>query len=237
MNSEIQKPRHVVITPDWNRRWAQKLWLKKIAWHIAWHEKIIEVIWWANDRVIECLTIWGLSKTNVLKRDEDEIKWILELVNQLPTLLPFLQDNNSRFINIWDMSVFPSKTQVLLNDIQVQTKNNSWMKLVIALAYSWLDEIVRATKKILSAWLNPSDIDEHKYKEFLDWWLDIPDPDLNIRTWIHEWTLCTRHSWIYLSWATNMEYVNHKILWPDYTEEQFDKDLLEFSKAERTKWK
>lgn len=236
MESETQKPSHIVITPDWNRRWAKKNGVEKIEWHIAWYKKIKEVIWWANDRVIECLTVWWLSKTNVIKRDKNEIKWILKIVNELSKLLPLLQKNNIKFINIGDIKIFPALTQWLLNSIQEKTKDNTWMKLVIALGYSWLDDNIRAIRKILLAGLNPNEIDELKFKEFLDWGLEIPDPDLNIRTWIHNWTLCTRHSWIYLPRATDMEHINHQVLWPDYTEKQFDEDLLQFSKTERTKW-
>jgi len=237
MNLDIQKPKHIVITPDWNRRWAKERLIPTIAWHFAWHEKVKDIIEWANDKVIECLTIWWLSKENVIERDKEEIKWILKLVNQLPKLLPFLKENNSKFINIGDMSVFPEETQVLLNNIQEDTKNNTWMKLVIALAYSWLDEIIRTYKKINIAGLDIADINDIKFKEFLDWGLEIPDPDLNIRTWIHNWTNCTRHSWIYLARSTSTEYLSHKTLWPDYTKEQFEADLVDFAKTKRTKWK
>ncbi len=236
MKLDENKPRHIVITPDWNRRRAEEHWLEKIEWHIAWYEKIKEVIWWANERLIECMTVWGLSKSNVIKRDEQEIKWILRIISKLTNLLPLLMKNNIKFINIWDIWMFPNHTQMLLNYIQEQTKNNTWMKLVIALAYSWLDDIVRAINKIWLSEIDLKEINEEKFKEFLDWGLEIPDPDLNIRTWIHKDTLCTRHSWIYLPRATDTEYINHQILWPDYTENQFDIDLLEFSKTERTKW-
>ena len=237
MSLDIQKPRHIAITPDWNRRWAKEKWQPVIMWHIAWYEKIKEVIWWANDRVIECLTIWGLSKSNVLEREEKEIKWIIQLVNNLTTLIPVLHKNNAKFINIGDIRLFPLETQKLLMGIEEETKDNGWMKLAIALGYSWLDEIIRAHKKINKAWLDSENMDEQEFKKYLDWWLDLPDLDLNIRTWIHNWTDCTRHSWIHLARSTHTEYLNHKFLWPDYTEEQFDIDLEEFSKTKRTKWK
>ncbi len=236
MSLDIQKPRHIAITPDWNGRWARENNLDTIEWHIAWYEKIKEVIWWANDRVIECLTIWGLSDDNILKRDEKEIKGIIQLINHLPELLPVLHKNNSKFINIWDITLFPEETQKLLMGIEDETKDNQWMKLAIALGYGWLDDFIRAINKRITAWFGNIHINKTELKKYLDWWLDLPDPDLSIRTWSHEWTDCTRGSWIYLPRSTHTECINHKILWPDYTEEQFDIDLKEFSKTKRTKW-
>jgi undecaprenyl diphosphate synthase len=237
MSLDIQKPRHIAITPDWNRRWAREKWVDISMWHFAWYEKIKEVIGWANDRVIECLTIWWLSRENVLKRDEKEKEWLFKLINNLTDLLPLLQERNTKFINIWDIRLFPLETQKLLMGIEEETKDNEWMKLAIALGYSWLDEIIRAINRRIDAWYGNKHINETELTKYSDWGLDIPDPDLSIRTWIHNWTDCTRHSWIHLAKSTHTEYLNHKILWPDYTEEQFDIDLQEFSKTKRTKWK
>lgn len=237
MKLEENKPSHIAIIPDWNRRRARNRKMPDLLWHREWYEKIKKVIWWANDRVIECLTVWWLSKENVLDRDPEEVKGLLKLVNKLNDLLPMMQKENIKFINIWDIELFSAKTIELLKSIEEKTKDNTWMKLVIWLWYSWLDEITRATKKIVEAGLSVGDINENEFKKYLDWWLEIPDPDLIIRTWIHNWTDCVRHSWIHLARSTSSEYIFTKTLWPDFTEFEFQKAIVEFNKTKRTKWK
>ncbi|MFA5917715.1 MAG: polyprenyl diphosphate synthase [Candidatus Gracilibacteria bacterium] len=237
MSLDIQKPRHIAITPDGNRRWAREKGVDISMGHFAGYEKIKEVIGWANDRVIECLTIWGLSRENVLKRDEKEKEGLFKLINNLTDLLPLLQERNTKFINIGDIRLFPLETQKLLMGIEEETKDNEGMKLAIALGYSGLDEIIRAINRRIDAGYGNKHINETELTKYSDGGLDIPDPDLSIRTGIHNGTDCTRHSGIHLAKSTHTEYLNHKILWPDYTEEQFDIDLQEFSKTKRTKGK
>lgn len=237
MKLDENNPRHIAITPDWNRRRARNRKMPDLVWHREWYEKIKKVIWWANDRVIECLTVWWLSKENVLERNQEEIKGLLKLVWKLNKLLPMMQKENIKFINIWDIELFSPDTQKLLKSIEEQTISNTWMKLVIWLWYSWLDEITRATKKIVEAGLSVWDINENEFKKYLDGWLEIPDPDLIIRTWIHNWTECYRHSWIHLARSTSSEYFFTKTLWPDFNEFEFQKAIEEFMKTKRTKWK
>ena len=140
---------HLWIIMDWNRRWAKNRFLPTIMWHKAWFDnavKIISFAWWNTE--ITHLTLWALSKENLVKRDSEEIAWIIKLIEKLQDLLPDLQKNNIKFETIWDIEKLPIESQKVLQNLKDETKSNSWMKLIAALVYSWQDEIVRATKKI-----------------------------------------------------------------------------------------
>lgn len=238
MSLDIKKQIHTAIVMDWSRRQAIKKKESILSWHKAWFEKSIEIIeHLVKSKVVSCLTLWALSIENLKERNPIELSWIMKLINKLQDLLPSLQKNNIKFDTIWDIAKLPSlESQSILDDIKIKTSNNTWMNLVVALAYSWQDEIVRAVKKIINAWLDPDELDEKTFRNYLDT-AKFPNPDLIIRTWIHEWTECKRHSGFMLYDSAYAEYYFTDTLWPDFTKEEFDKAILEFHKTKRTKWK
>lgn len=249
---------HLAIAMDWNRRWAKERLSPSGLWHKMWFEnskKIIEVA--VKSKVIDCLTLWALSKENIKERNPDELEWIFNLINKLKDLEPLLEWNNVKFETIWDLLLLPKESRKILDEIKSKTSKNSAMILAIALGYSWQDEIVRATKKIIKAWLNPDEIDEKTFRNYTDV-ANLPLTDLIIRTWIHSnwekiWGIkdlfdillwkfkknigCNRHSWLMLYDSAYAEYYFTSILWPDFKKEDLLNALDAFNKTKRTKWK
>lgn len=212
---------------DWNRRWAKKRLLPTLAWHKAWFDNAQKIIELANDKWLKYLTLWALSKENLVKREQDELSWIIKMIEKLEDLLPKLQKNNIKFETIWDIEKLPTKSQEVIKKVKLETKNNLWMTLIVAMVYSWQDEIIRAIKKFLNSWDDINNLDEKSFKKYLDTAL-FPSPDLIIRTW---WEI--RHSGFLLYDSDYSEYYFSDKLWPDFDETELDNALNFFNKRER----
>lgn len=212
---------------DWNRRWAKKRLLPTLAWHKAWFDNAMNIVEKANEKWITHLTLWALSKENLVKREEEELNWIIKLIDKLNNLIPRFQKNNVKFETIWDIEKLPLTSQEILKKVKEETKNNTWMTLVTAVVYSWQDEIIRAVKKFIQSWNDVNSLDEITFKNYLDT-ANFPKPDLIIRT---GWDI--RHSWFLLYDSDYSEYFFSAKLWPDFDENELDKALDFLNKSRR----
>ena len=218
---------HLWIIMDWNRRWAKAKLLPAVLGHKYWADnlvKIVEICWkkWINH-----LTLWALSTDNLEKRPKEEVDWIIKLINNIETYLGKAMDNNLRFDTIWDISKLPEESQKVLERVKVKTEKNTWITVNIALIYWWQDEIVRATRKIIKAWLNPDEITKEEFRKYLDTW-KLPKIDLIIRT---GWDI--RHSWFLLYDSEYSEYYFTEKKWPEFDEDELDKAIESFDKSKR----
>ena len=212
---------------DWNRRWANSKWLPKIMWHKAWADNVVKIAENADKLWIKFLTLWALSTDNLKKREEKEVEAIIKLVNSIEKYLDKMEIDNLKFETIWDIKKLPKESQEVLKKVKENTKNNTWLTLILALIYWWQDEIVRATKKIIEAWLNPENINRKEFRKFLDTW-KFPEIELIIRT---GWDI--RHSWFMLYDSEYSEYYFTPKKWPEFDEKEFDKAIESFNSSKR----
>ncbi len=223
--------KHLWIIMDGNRRWAKKRLLTTIAWHKAGVNNAVNITKIAKIKWIKYLTLWALSTENLIKRDDNEIKWIIKLINNIENLLWDMLLEDLRFETIWDISKLPIESQEILAKIKNNTQNNTGITLILALVYWWQDEIIRATKKILLEWINPSELTKEEFRKYTDTW-KYPIVDMIVRT---GWD--KRHSWFMLFDSEYAEYYFSEKLWPDYNEEELNKTLDSFKKSKRNFWK
>lgn len=218
---------HLWIIMDGNRRWAKARLLPTIIWHKAWFDNAVDIIDLAKDKQIDFLTLWALSKENLVKREPEELAWIIKLIEKLEDLIPRLQKNNIKFETIWDIEKLPETSKKILIKVKEQTLHNSWMVLIVALVYSWQDEIVRAIQKIQAVHFDISTLTEQNFKQFLDTAL-FPAPDLIVRTGGD-----IRHSGFTLYDSAYSEYYFTDKLWPEFDEIELDKSLEFFYSSKR----
>ncbi len=228
---------HIWIIMDWNRRWAKKRLLPTLAWHKAWFDNAMDIVEKANDKWIKYLTLWALSKENLVKREKEELSWIIKLIDKLNDLIPRFQKNNLNFQTIWDIEKLPLESQKILEKVKNETKNNTWLTLIVALVYSWEDEIIRAVKKFINSippwerglggFNSLENLNEEWFRQYLDT-ANFPKPDLIIRT---GWDI--RHSWFLLYDSDYSEYYFSEKLWPDFDENELDKALNFLNKSKR----
>ena len=71
-------PKHVVIIPDGNRRWAKKRGLAPIVGHKRGLDAALKVIKASSDLGIKVLTIWGFSTEN-WRRPDREVGYLMKI--------------------------------------------------------------------------------------------------------------------------------------------------------------
>ena len=129
------------------------------------------------------------------------------------------------------MSELLDAAKVGRTDADEQTAAGKVLTLILALNYSSRSEITRAVRKIAAraaaGGIDPAAIDERTVSEALDT-AEYPDPDLIVRT-SGECRLSN-----FLLWqASYAELYFPEVLWPDFTEAEFDRALAEYARRDR----
>ena len=66
-------PKHIVVIPDGNRRWARSRGLMAFLGHEEGAKRLEEILEAALDLKIPYFTFWGTSLDNVTKRSKEEV--------------------------------------------------------------------------------------------------------------------------------------------------------------------
>ncbi|MGH3587037.1 MAG: undecaprenyl diphosphate synthase family protein, partial [Pseudonocardia sp.] len=74
-----QKPRHVGVILDGNRRWARSFGETAATGHRRGADKITQFLGWAEELGVEVVTLWMLSTDN-LARPEGELTDLLDII-------------------------------------------------------------------------------------------------------------------------------------------------------------
>ena len=217
-------PSHLGIILDGNRRWARERGLPSFEGHRKGLEKIREVIRWSKNRGIKILTLFVFSTEN-WKRAKREVNFLLRLAKKV--INDNLEELNKEGIKvkvIGQKERLPDFLQKEIKKAEELTKNNEKMTLNFALSYGGRAEIVEAIKNIITKKIPPEKIIEDTIKENL-WTSDV---DLVIRTGKEQ-----RIS-NFLIWQTAYsELYFYPKYWPDFTENDLDKALLDYASRQR----
>ena len=225
-------PRHIAVIMDGNRRWAKAKNLDGSLGHKKGAEVLETVAKYCNKIGIEALTVYAFSTEN-WKRTKEEVGAILLLLNMyLDKFLKTADLENIKLRVIGDREKnMPEEIKNKMLQMEEKTKNNTGLKFNIAFNYGGRDEIVKATQKIAKqvkeGKLNIEDITEDTISNNL-YTAGLPDPDLLIRT---SGELRTSN---FLPWQiTYSEFMFLDKYWPDFTTDDIDKAIEEFSKRHR----
>ena len=232
--SEIDKaklPKHVAIIMDGNGRWAKQQGKNRVFGHKHGAKSVKEVVKIAGELGIEYLTLYAFSTEN-WSRPKLEVEALMALlISSINTETRELIENNVRLLSIGNHDILPGKVKQKLYQAIDSTKENTGLKLVLALSYSAKWEIIDATKKIAekvkSGNIKLEDINEDFFDQNLST-SGIPHPELMIRT-SGEFRISN-----FLLWQlAYSELYFTQILWPDFGREQFLDAIVDFQKRER----
>lgn len=220
-------PFHVAITMDGNGRWAKQKNLPRSSGHNEGLETVKRIVKKASDLGIKFLTLYIFSTEN-WKRTEQEVGFLMNLIHiHLVQELNFYRENNIKLNHIGNLSTLPQKIQNDILEAIDDTKDFSGMTLNLAINYGGRDEIIRGIKKIVDNKIPSEKITEEFFSKTLDM-PESPDVDLLIRTGGEQ-----RLSNFLLWHIPYAEQIYTKTLWPDYSNEEFEKHIEEFTNRNR----
>jgi undecaprenyl diphosphate synthase len=224
-------PQHVAIIMDGNGRWAKARGLPRVYGHKKGVETARKIVLKNQEIGIKYLSLFTFSKEN-WQRPEAEIQALFQLLEEyLLKELPTMKEKGIRLRVMGDKEDLPENLQEVIDLAEKETRANEKLNLILALSYGGRAEILRATRKLAERIKKgdlPSEvISEELFRQFF-YLPDVPDPDLLIRTGGE-----MRISNFYLFQLAYTELYFTPVLWPDFTEDEYLKALLDFQRRER----
>ncbi|MFQ3296491.1 MAG: undecaprenyl diphosphate synthase [Polaribacter sp.] len=224
-------PKHVAIIMDGNGRWAKSKGMSRVFGHRNALTAVRESVETAGKIGIQAITLYTFSTEN-WKRPKLEVDALMSLIiNSLKKELPAFQNNGVVVKTIGNIENLPQKAQKALNDVILQTKENTKIILTLALSYGSREEIVNAikniSKKVVNKELSVKEIDENVINNHL-YTFNLPEVDLMIRTSGEH-----RISNFLLWQMAYAELYFTDILWPDFRKEHFYDAIIDYQNRER----
>ena len=224
-------PRHVAIIMDGNGRWALAHGMPRGEGHRRGVEALRRAVSFATRRGLGFLTLYSFSLEN-WSRPREEIEGLFNLVRHfIRNDLAELHRTDVRVRVIGERRGLPADICDLIVEAETLTRANQGLQLIVAFNYGARDEIVRAARllaaDVAAGRLSPDAIDQMTFERALDT-MDIPDPDLIIRTSGEQ-----RISNFLLWQAAYAELIFLDALWPDFDDHAFEQALGEFASRER----
>ena len=221
-------PKHVVIIPDGNRRWARRHGLPILEGHRRGIEKIRNVMNWCKEYGINYLSMWGFSSEN-FNRPRDEVIGLIKLFDEyLDKALEEVVGQDVRIKFYGRLDRFPKGIRGKMMALENESARGRYC-LNLFLGYGGRQEIIDAVNRIISDVKRGRlrVVDEKTFSSYL-YTSDLPDPDLVIRT---SGELRTSG---FMPWQTvYSEFWFTKKLWPDFTKQDFVRAIRSYAARER----
>jgi undecaprenyl diphosphate synthase len=219
-------PKHVLIIPDGNGRWAKRINSIPIIGHRQGFKVLKDVLRNLQDLPIDIVSVWGFAADN-WKRSETEVGELMKLFEEgINDLLPELIENKSRLIHLGRKDRIPFSLQEAIKKAEKATRNNKGKTLCFAIDFGGEDQEIRIMQEIRK--LSPNIIiDSSLVKSLRDGQGEIPAADLIIRTSGENRT--SDIGWL----GTNSEFYSISKLLPDAGIGDFAKAIIDYSKRER----
>jgi short-chain Z-isoprenyl diphosphate synthase len=224
------KPRHVGVVLDGNRRWAREAGFTDVNdGHRVGAKRIADLLRWCQDAKVELVTLWLLSTDNV-NRSPEEVAALLEVIPDVVEELA--EDGNPwRLRIIGALDILPERPANRLVNAAKRTEGRTGMEVNIAVGYGGRREIADAVRKLLvqhaeagtsieelAEVLDVDHIAEHLYTS------GQPDPDLVIRTSGEQ-----RLSGFLLWQSAHSEFWFCEAYWPDFRRTDFLRALRDYA--------
>lgn len=217
-------PAHVGIIMDGNGRWAKKRLMPRSFGHKNGMNRMIGLAEHAQKLGIKYMTVYVLSTEN-LSRPQEELDGLFSLMRKYFTSnVKKLYSKNSAIKVIGDKTVLPEDIVKLLEDGENGSPEGAEFTLVFAINYGSRAEILSAVNKAVAKGKTLTQ-DEFGKLLYTD---GIPDPDLIIRT---GGEIRLSNFLCYQSAYSELYFTD--VLFPDFSDAEFDKALNNFAARER----
>lgn len=219
----MNRAKHIAIIMDGNGRWAELQGQKRVKGHEQGAQVVKSITTFCSQHPeIERLTLYAFSTEN-WKRPRLEVEFLMKLLEKhLTNELNSYISNNIRFEPIGDLREFSKSLQKTIQNVKEKTAHCDGLVQSLALNYGSQNEILRAVNILKK---QDDDITQVMLSNALDCKHSV---DLLIRTGGDH-----RLSNFLLWQAAYAELFFSDTLWPDFTTEQLEKIIKEFTKIER----
>ncbi len=219
--------RNIAIIMDGNGRWAKKNNLQIKEGHARGVSALKEIVKESVNQNIESLTVYAFSTEN-WKRPKSEVKAINNLIiNSINNELDELIEQRVKVRFFGDYSDFGKKTYEKIKFAEEKSfSNKPKLRLNVALGYGGKMDIINIAREVSRLKIKASNIDEHTISELSQ----VPESniDLLIRTGGD-----TRISNFLLYQIAYSEIHFVKKLWPDYSKQDFKRNINKYLNSER----
>jgi tritrans,polycis-undecaprenyl-diphosphate synthase [geranylgeranyl-diphosphate specific] len=229
------KPEHIAIILDGNRRWASEKVLNPWLGHEKGAEKVEQLLDWCLKLNVKSVTLYTFSTEN-FRRSGDEVEEIMRIAGERFRKLltdKRIHGDKIRVKVIGRVNLLPEGLQQLIADVEKATENYDKHFLNFAFAYGGRAEILDAAKRIAKevheGKLDPEEVNEETFEQHL-YTSHMPnqDPDLIIRTSGEE-----RLSGFLLWQSAYSELCFLDVYWPDFRSIDLLRAVRTFQKRKR----
>lgn len=222
----ISIPKHIGIIMDGNGRWAKNRGLPRTAGHVQGAKAFKKCVGYCRDMGVECVTFYAFSTEN-WKRPKNEVDAIMKLFSQYLDDAMKMTEENAKFIFLGDPAPLSDELKKKIKIVTDASAENKGIICCIAINYGGRDDIVHAVKSIVNDNITVDLIDENMISDRL-YTHGLPEVDLIIRP-SGEQRLSN-----FLIWqAAYAEYVFMDVLWPDFSKDDLEKAIAEYSRRNR----
>ena len=219
--------KNIAIIMDGNGRWAKKNNLQIQEGHARGVSALKEIVKESVNQNIESLTVYAFSTEN-WKRPKSEVKAINNLIiNSINNELDELIEQQVKVRFFGDYSNFGKKTYEKIKFAEEKSfSNKPKLRLNVALGYGGKMDIINIAREVSRLKIKASNIDEQTISELSQ----VPESniDLLIRTGGD-----TRISNFLLYQIAYSEIHFVKKLWPDYSKQDFKRNINKYLNSER----
>ena len=217
-------PKHVAVIMDGNGRWAQSKGMMRLVGHRQGYRTLKDVLLTASKLGVSYLTVYAFSAEN-WRRPKDEVSGLMKLIEEAARFeLKGLIENNVRVKVAGRLHEVPSSLQEALNELVVNTCENSGITFTLAINYGGRAEIIDAVKSLIADGVEPTEeaVSERLYCP------DCPEPDMIVRT-------AGEMRWSnFLIWqGAYAELCVTNVSWPEFGERELLECVLDFQKRDR----
>jgi short-chain Z-isoprenyl diphosphate synthase len=229
------RPRHVAVIMDGNRRWAKEVGFVDVSdGHRVGAAKLVELLGWCREAGVEIATFWLLSPDNLRNRPPDQVQPLLEIIADVVDEL-CAPDTSWRVRVVGALDLLPPEMAQRLTTAAARTRDRPGLAVNVAVGYGGRQEIADALRKLLlkhaeagttmeelAEVLDVEQIAEHLYTS------GQPDPDLVIRTSGEQ-----RLSGFLLWQSAHSEFWFCDAYWPAFRKVDFLRALRDFAARHR----
>jgi undecaprenyl diphosphate synthase len=222
-------PKHIVLFPDGNRRWAKERNLPPMEGHKKGRENFEGFLTWCKNRGVRAVTVFGFSSEN-WNRSEEEVNYLMDLFETYlggPEEIKKFQNGGVRVQVIGQKHRLRPSLQKAIEEVEEATKEGKELHLNLAVSYGGRWDILQAVQSLMRDGVGADEMTEEKIAERLST-VGLPEPDLIIRAGGEQ-----RLSNFVLWQGAYSELYFCPKYWPDFAEQDLDDALAEFARRQR----